>query len=107
MFGLVPRTPPALPVWRGLLSGEVFADAVRDCADRSGVTAHVDVTAWELQGASGIFADWQSGNAVYEVADRVDGARVLDTGDDLSLEQALDHLAERLSGPRPEEAYGR
>jgi hypothetical protein len=39
-----------------------------------------------------------------EVADWVDGARVLDTGDDLSLDQALDCLATRVSGLRPEEA---
>jgi hypothetical protein len=39
-----------------------------------------DVTAWELQGAHGVVVDRQSGNAMDEVADRVDGARVLDTG---------------------------
>ncbi len=63
-----------------------------------------DVTAWELQGAYGVVVDRQSGNAMDEVADRVDGARVLDTGDDLSLEQALGYLAARVSGLRPEEA---
>jgi hypothetical protein len=77
---------------------------VRERVDRSGVSAHVDVTAWELQGAYGVSVDWQSGDAMYEVADWVDGARVLDTGDDLSLEQALDYLAARVSGLRPEEA---
>ena len=61
----------------------MFADAVREHADRSGVTAHVDVTAWELQWDYGVSVDWQSGNAMYEVVDWVDGARVLDTGDDL------------------------
>ena len=85
-FGLVLRTPPALPVWRGLPSGEVFAELVRELVDRSGVSAHVDVTAWELQGAYGVSVDWQSGDAMYEVADWVDGARVLDTGDVLFLE---------------------
>ncbi len=101
---LVPRTPPALLVWRGLPSGEVFTDAVRERADRSGVTAHVYVTAWELKGAYGVSVDWRSGDAMYEVADWVARARVLDTGDDLSLDQALDYLAARMSGLRPEEA---
>ncbi len=66
-----------------------------------------DVTAWELQGAHGVVVDRQSGNAMDEVADRVDGARVLDTGDDLSLERALDHLEASVSGPSPEEAVRR
>ncbi|HEX2298158.1 MAG TPA: hypothetical protein VHH34_06525, partial [Pseudonocardiaceae bacterium] len=61
----MPRTPPALPVWRGLPSGEVFAELVRERVDRSGVSAHVDVTAWELQGAYGVSVDWQSGDAMY------------------------------------------
>jgi hypothetical protein len=102
-FPPVPKTPPALAVWRGLPSGEVFADLVRDRAERSGVTPHVVVTAWELQGAYGVTVDWTSGDAMYEVADWVAGARVLDTGDDLSLDQALDYLTARVSGLRPEE----
>lgn len=98
------KTPPALAVWRGLPSGEVFADMLRDRAGRSGVTPHVVVTAWELQGAYGVTVDWPSGDTMYEVADWVAGARVLDTGDDLSLDQALDYLSARVSGLRPEEA---
>ena len=77
---------------------------VRGRAERLGVTAYVDVTAWELQGAYGVTVDWPSGDAMYEVADWVPGARVLDTGDDLSLDQALDYLSARVSGLRPEEA---
>jgi hypothetical protein len=91
-------------VWRGLPSGEVFADLVRERADGSGVTAHVDVTAWELQGAYGVSVDWQSGDAMYEVADWVDGARVLDSGDDLSLDHSFDYQAARVSGLLLEEA---
>ena len=82
----------------------MFAELVRDRAARTGVTTHVDVTAWELTGAYGVTVDWQSGDAMYEVADWVNGARVLDTGDDLALDQALDYLSARMSGLRPEEA---
>ena len=68
---------------------------------------HVDVAAWELEGAYGVTVDWRTGDAMYEVADWVAGARVLDTGDDLSLDQALDYLSARVSGLDPKEAVRR
>jgi hypothetical protein len=103
-FRHVPESPPPIAVWRGLPSGEVFADLLRQRADRLGIAALVDVTAWEFDGAYGVTVDWPSGDAMYEVADWVDGARVLDTGDDVTIDQALDYLSARVAGRRPGEA---
>ena len=50
----MPDTPPAIAAWRGFPSGEVFADLARDRAARSDAEVHVDVAAWELQGAYGV-----------------------------------------------------
>ena len=103
-FRHVPQTPPLTAIWRGLPSGEVFADLLRQQADHLGVAVLVTVTAWELDGAYGVTVDWPSGDAMYEVANWVDGARVLDTGDDVTIDQAFDYLSARVAGRRPEEA---
>jgi hypothetical protein len=72
----------------------------------------VAIEPWpESPGAYGVWVDWgpdpETECATYEVADWVDGARVLDTGDDVTLGEALDYLTVRLSGVPDKEALDR
>ena len=95
--------------WDGQPSGEKFAALLRVRAEQLGVAAEVEVTPWpELPGAFGVWVAWgsdpESEGAMYEVADWIDGARVLDTSDDVALSEALDYLSARVSGMTPKEA---
>lgn len=92
-------TPPPIAAWKGQPSGDAFAALVRARADRLGIPATVKVLPWKLAGSYGVTVDWEGDDLMYEVADWVDGARVLDPGDhDLSVDQALDYLSARMSG---------
>lgn len=65
---------------------------------------------WDFPGGFGVWAFWghDAGNsASYEVVDWVEDVRVLDTGDDVTLDQALDYFAARLSGGSASEALDR
>jgi hypothetical protein len=112
-LSVVPKPPqPPLIVWEGVPSGEKFAALLRARAEQLDVAVQVEVQPWaELPGAFGVFVDWgpdpETDSATYEVADWVDGARVLDTGDDVTLADALDYLSVRLSGAPPKEALDR
>jgi hypothetical protein len=109
----VPKPPPpAVAVWEGKPSGEKFAALLRVRAEELGVAVEVEVTPWpELPGAFGVWVAWgpdpESEGAMYEVADWVDGARVLDTSDDVAVGEALDYLSARVSGMPPKEALDR
>lgn len=101
----VSATPPPIAAWRGQPSGDVFARLVRARADQLGLPVRVEVLPWKLTGSYGITVDWDAGDVMYEVADWLDGARVLDPGDhDLSVDQALDYLSARMSGLDSEQA---
>jgi hypothetical protein len=78
---------------------------VRARTEKLGVAARVEVTPWKLAGSYGVTVGWETGDLMYEVADWVDGARVLDPGDhELSVDQALDYLSARMSGVDPNQA---
>ena len=97
----VTRDPrPAAPVWGGRPSGEAFAHLLRRRADALGIDIDVGIQASSALG--GIDDDRSVGPAYEfsaEVADWVDGVRILDVGDeDVSVEQALAYVEARLAG---------
>lgn len=96
-------------VWGGR-SGDAFAERVREVVNDCGRTANVDVTPVSEQIASSggylVRVSVHEGpGLLYEVADWVQGARVMDPdGEDLTLEEALRYLRLRIIGLSPSEA---
>jgi hypothetical protein len=96
-------------VWDGN-SGELFAELVRGQLDREGRTARVEVLPVKPQaapaGAYLVDVAVQDGpGLLFEMADWIDGARVMDPhGDDLSRTEALNYLHLRCSGKSPRDA---
>lgn len=75
---------------------------LRGRAEQVGVPVEVEVEAWSHPGGYGVDADWGEGlDAEFscEVADWVDGVRLLDSGDaDVTVAQALGYFEARLQG---------
>jgi hypothetical protein len=96
-------------VWGGS-SGAVFAERLQEVVNDCGRTADVDVTPVDEQVAPpGAFlvevSVHQGPNLLYEVADWVQGARIMDPdGEDLTLDEALRYLRLRIMGLSPAEA---
>jgi len=98
-------------VWQGD-SGELFAEMVREQLDKEGRTADVEVNPVSPTvappGAYLVSVEVHDGpDLFFEVADWVDGARVMDPhGEDLSRAEALRYLQLRCGGKSPVEALG-
>ena len=87
-------------MWTDGSSGRQLSTLLESRARSLGIAVHVTVTEWE-PGHFGVSVDWASDpeGLLMEVSDRVDGVRLLDPhGDDVSVDEALDYFAARLSG---------
>jgi hypothetical protein len=95
-------------VWHGIPSGEQYAALLRQRANRLGVAVEVEVRAYDPAGSYGIIAEWcraADNSVLYEVADWVDGVRVLDpNGEDISIDEGLDYFAARAGGASAKQA---
>ena len=93
---------PPVPVWQGRPSGAAFAEMLRGRAEQVGVPVEVGVQPWSHPGSYGVDADWgEAPDAGFscEVADWVDGVRLLDSSDaDVTVAQALAYFEGRLQG---------
>jgi hypothetical protein len=72
-------------------------------AERSGVTADVDVRAPELRGTYGVMVDRQSGDAMYDVDDRSTVLACSTPGDDLPSTRLSAACRGGAPGSRPQE----
>ena len=96
-------------VWGGV-SGDAFAVLVRQAVTDMGRTANVTTSPVSPQtappGAYLVDVSVDGGpGLLYEVADWVEGARVMDPhGEDLTLPEALDYLRHRIMGVPPSKA---
>lgn len=88
------RTPPQsqpAAVWQGQSNGEAFSSRLRERADPLDLPAVIEVQPWEQSGGCGVSVEWGDGPdqaVMYEVADCVDGCRVLDHhGEDMTVAQ--------------------
>jgi hypothetical protein len=104
----VSEIPHRVAPWHGMPSGEQFAALLRQRANDLGVTIDVEVRAYDLAGSYGVIAEWGRAAAntlMYEVADWVDGVRVLDPKDeDVSIDEGLDYFVARIAGATAKQA---
>lgn len=112
---LVPKPPPPpAAVWEGEPSGQRFAALVRARADQVGMAAEVEAVPYGPEPGVESFAvyvswgpDPKPDRATYEVTDRAEWVRVIDTDHQVTPDDALDYLSLRLSGLPPREAWER
>jgi hypothetical protein len=93
---LTPPQPETAVAWQGQASGEAFAGRLRERADSLDLPTVIGVQPWEQSGAYGVSVAWGNGPeqaVMYEVADWVDGCRVLDHhGADLTVAQGVTYF---------------
>ena len=87
-------------MWTSGASGAQLATMLEHRAQTLHTPVQIEVTEWE-PGQFGVSVDWAADGdgLLLEVCDWVDGVRLLDPhGEDVSVDQALDYFAARLSG---------
>jgi len=95
-----------IAVRAGGLAGDQLATMLKERAASLGFEVQVEVQVW-TPGNYGVSVDWPGNpNGLrFEVADGLDGVRVLDPdGEDLTTQQALDYFSARLAGHTPKAA---